>query len=81
VKNGGRARVECHGPRSRVRERFAEAGFSDLETLSPGWSKAERFSDLEALSRKGSKDKDARNLLRDIDRIKENVSTAGAIVL
>jgi RNA polymerase sigma factor (sigma-70 family) len=63
----------------RARERFTEAGFSDLETLEPEWSKAERFSDLEALSRKLSKDKDARNLLRDIDGIKENVSAARAI--
>ena len=63
----------------RARERFTEAGFSDLEALKPKWSKAEKFSDLEALLRKWSQDKDARNLLRDIDRIKENVSAARAI--
>jgi RNA polymerase sigma-70 factor, ECF subfamily len=47
----------------RARERFTEANFSDLEALSWEWRE----------------DKDARNLLRDIDRIKENVSAARTI--
>jgi RNA polymerase sigma factor (sigma-70 family) len=76
---GLRLLKHINGVVERARERFTEAGFSDLETLEPDWSKAERFSDLEALPRKSSKDKDALNLWCDIDRIKENASAARAI--
>ena len=48
---------------SRATERFMEANFSSLEALSWEWRE----------------DKDARNLLRDIDRIKENVGAAKTI--
>jgi RNA polymerase sigma factor (sigma-70 family) len=47
----------------RARERFTDANFSDLEALS--WE--------------GRKDENARNLLRDIGRIKENVGAAKTI--
>ena len=58
----------------RARERFTEAGFSDLETLEPDWSKAEKFSEA---ARRTSNSGCVGCIPRRITGLSINVDTAG----